>query len=100
MDYDLWLEFEHVQGVDDFANIGVTFTDGRRYRLNVWTFAFFETARSEGEFRAAPELQQTYMFPPDLFVTELTRPVIEAVVADLVASGGLPAHRQLTNDEL
>jgi len=99
MDFDLWLEFEHIDGViDDFANVGVTLADGRRYALNVWAFDFFAVARSEGELKASDGLRGDYMFPPDLFVAELTRPALEAVVGDMVRAGTLPARCLLTGD--
>ena len=46
MDFDLWLETEHLEeDTDDFCNAFVSLPTGEAYALNVWTFRFFEVAR-------------------------------------------------------
>lgn len=43
MEFDLWLETEHVEGaIDDVCNVLVTLASRGKYALNVSTFAFFE----------------------------------------------------------
>ena len=92
--FDLWLEFEHCipQGgedpEDDFCNMQVTLVDGRKYALNVWTFKYL--GRAVQECRSTGEhLGGSYLPAPDLFVERLKRKLLEDVVADLIAKGGL-----------
>lgn len=92
--FDLWLEFEHWlpheddDPEDDFFNMQVTLTGGKRYALNVWTFKFM--ARAVQDCRNTGEcLGGAYLMPPDLFVERLDRGLIERVVADLIAHGSL-----------
>lgn len=105
-DFTLWLEFETVdfasglnaktgqfEKVDwnnrnDFCNIHVTLADGRRYGINVWTFAFLATTVSDNQV-SGDNLGGLYQAPPDLFVQELTRECLEATIADLLKSGNL-----------
>lgn len=69
MDFDLWIETEHVDGlIDDFCNVLVTLQTGEGYALNVWTFAFFDVARRRGEETASRHVAGRYLLPPDLFV--------------------------------
>lgn len=69
MNFDLWIETEHLEGpVKDFCNVLVTLQTGEEYALNVWTFAFFETARAQREETASPDVAARYLLPPDLFV--------------------------------
>ena len=92
--FHLWLEFEHWlprEGDDpemDFFNMQITLTGGMKYALNVWTFKFLpravEECRETGE-----HLSGAYLPAPDLFVERLDRALIERVVADLIAQGGL-----------
>lgn len=57
MDFDLWIETEHVEEhIDDFCNVLVTLQTGETYALNVWTFAFFEVARPHGEETASHDV--------------------------------------------
>jgi hypothetical protein len=91
--FHLWLEFEHwlPQGADledDAFNMQVTLAGGRKYALNVWTFKFFPRAVREVQ-QTGEHLQGSYLPPPDLFVERLDRALIERVVADLIAHGGL-----------
>jgi hypothetical protein len=92
--FSLWLEFEHWQPTPDddptnnFFNMIIVLEDGRRYALNVWTFAYF--ARAQAEERASGEaLGGRYLLPPDLFVERLDRGLLEEVVADLLRNGDL-----------
>jgi hypothetical protein len=92
--FELWLEFEHWQPTpeddpaDDFFNMIIRLEDGRRYALNVWTFAYF--TRALAETRATGEaLSGRYLLPPDVFVERLDRGLLEEVVADLLRNGGL-----------
>lgn len=99
MTFDLWSEAEATSdSVNGFCNILVTLNDGRRFALNVWTFSFFNRARSDGEDHASAGLRNTYMLPPDLFVADLTRPTLEAVVEDLIDHGTLPDHCLVADD--
>jgi hypothetical protein len=93
MKYTLWLEFEAVDYDDsditnDFANIHVSFPDGRHYGINVWTYKYLKTTvainKEEGE-----NLNGLYEVPPDLFVKELTRDCIEKTISDLLKIGDL-----------
>lgn len=92
MEARLWIEAEHLaEEINDFCNIVVTFSSGQRFAMNVWTFSFFDTAINDGEMHASPEKKHLYIHPPDLFVKDLTRPTLEAVVVDLIERGRLPA---------
>jgi hypothetical protein len=94
----LWIETEHLADeIDDFCNIVVTLPAGQKYGLNVWSFGFFESAVAEGEINASPEAAELYMHPPDLFVKDLTRPTLEAVVADLLVQGRLPERCRIAD---
>src|SRR3954469_23174834 len=91
MDFDLWLETEHVEPlIDDFCNVRVTRMTGEAYALNVWTFAYFEVARRHAESSASGNIADRYILPPDLFVADLTRATLESVVNDLLDSGAMP----------
>ncbi len=93
MEARVWIEAEHLaEAVDDFCNVAIYLSTGERYALNVWTFAFFEIARADGEINASPDVKHLYMHPPDLFVQDLTRPTIEKVLVDLLERGRIPAH--------
>lgn len=92
--FELWLEFEEwisppdEDPADDFFNMQIKLLNGTCYALNVWTYDFFERARREAA--AAPEmLNGRYLEPPDLFVERMERSLLEQVVADLIANGGL-----------
>jgi hypothetical protein len=107
LDFTLWLEFEHVDyssrwsseidafitGVDwnrenEACNVIVDLPDGRRYGINVWTYAFLTTVVAM-DAESGHNLYGTYQKPPDLFVKELTRECIEATIADLLKDGNL-----------
>ncbi len=93
MEFELWLEFEEVDPTswdrqNDFANIHVTLVDGREYGINVWTFKYLETARSNS-VKNNENLNGLYIIPPDLFVQELTRECIKATISDLLKIGDL-----------
>ncbi len=86
----IWIEAEEVQDVDDFCNVIVTLGDGRLYGLNVWTFDFFDTARSH-DGAEITELAGVYMQPPDLFVSDLSRETIEKAIHHIL-SRQIPDH--------
>jgi len=93
MEARIWIEAEHLaENVDDFCNIVVYLSNGDRYGLNVWTFAFFTMAQAEGEMHASSAVKHLYMHPPHLFVQDLSRSTIEKVVVDILERGRLPAH--------
>ena len=92
--FELWLEFEHYEGLagdprDDFCSIQVRLPDGRRYALNVWTFRFLHRARLPWPYEDTGGTPSDYVVAPDLFVERLDRPLLEAVVADLLRTGQL-----------
>ena len=92
-EFDLWLEFEHTQPqpgddpTDDFANVQVRLSDGRRYALNVWTFGFMRRARFPWPYQEGVGEAAEYLLPPDLFVERLDRPMLERVVGRMLAAG-------------
>jgi hypothetical protein len=89
--FTLWLEFEHVEGLDpenDFCNIHVDLPDGRHYEMNVWTYKFLETTIDTAK-TSGGNLKGLYVTPPDLLVKELTRDCIERTIADLIKQGDL-----------
>jgi len=99
MDFDLWIETEHVdEHIDDFCNVLVTLQTGEAYALNVWTFAFFEVARRHGEETASPDVAGRYLLPPDLFVADLSRAAIESVIKDLLQHGTMPTECLVIED--
>jgi hypothetical protein len=92
--FDLWLEFEQWLPTeseapeDDYFNMQITLPNGTKYALNVWTFkAIGRIAKEHQETGAC--LQGSYLLPPDLFVERLDRELLERIVADLIAQGGL-----------
>ena len=92
--FKLWLEFEEVDLGDDwdpkneFCNIQVSLTDGRRYGITVWSYQFFQTSISNDK-TSGKSLNGMYQVPPGLLVEELTRDCIEKVIKDLVDKGDL-----------
>ena len=94
MKFTLWLEFEHLEKgkrwslEQGFTNIGIQFSDGRYYALNVWTYQFLEVA-VRMHTKSGVQAAGTYEIPPDLFVRELTRECIETAIGDLVRRGNL-----------
>ena len=99
MDFDLWIETEHVDGpIDDFCNVLVTLQTGEAYALNVWTFAFVEVARRHGEETASRDVADRYLLPPDLFVADLSRATIESVIQDLLQRGTMPTDCLVIED--
>lgn len=46
----------------------------------------------QGEHASTLELRSAYLLPPDLFVSELSRQLIEPVIRDLLNHGTLPEH--------
>jgi hypothetical protein len=105
--FELWLEWETGDPLDqpanrsheNFGNIVITLSDGRRYALNVWTFDFLPLARLPWPHAHQPDVQPaSYVLPPDLFVQSLDRATIEAAVADMLNVGELN-DRWLTDGE-
>ena len=93
-DFALWLEFEHWvwsdadDPEDDFFNMEISFPDGRKYALNVWTFKFLDRARQDD--RATGEnLSSCHLHPPDLFIERLDRKLVVEVVRDMMDRHGL-----------
>ena len=92
-EFDLWLELEHGEPIDqpanraneNFCNIIVTFKDGRRYALNVWTFDFLQYARYPWPYDIVDSMEPAqYLLPPDLFVEKLERKHIEQIISQLI----------------
>jgi hypothetical protein len=96
-DFELWLEWEIGEPDEpanrpqqNFANVGITLADGRRYSLNVWTFDFLPMARLPWPHEPQPGVQPAaYVLPPDLFVQSLDRQTMEAVVTEMLNAGDL-----------
>jgi len=96
-DFDLWLEFEvgdpinqpANRPVENFANVVIRLSDGKRYCLNVWTFDFVPLARYSWPYKNTDEVPAKYVIPPDLLVERLDRVTIQSVVSDMLAAGEL-----------
>jgi hypothetical protein len=96
-DFELWLEFEigdpgepGNRATENFTNMVITLSDGRRYCLTVWTFDFLPLARHPWPYeKNADEVPAKYVIPPDLFVERLDRTSIQAIVSDMLAAGEL-----------
>jgi hypothetical protein len=92
--FELWLEWEWWQPQpndnprSDFFNMQITLSIGQRYALNVWTFAFWETARQHAP-TLGEQLAGRYPLLPDLFVEKLDRKLMEDIVTDLLRTNGL-----------
>ncbi|XXX82470.1 hypothetical protein WMF30_27325 [Sorangium sp. So ce134] len=92
--FELWLEFEHwisppdEDPTDGFFNMLIGLPDGTKYAVNVWTYKALESARREAA-QQGESLFGRYLEAPDLFVERMDRPSLEAVVADMIASGRL-----------
>ena len=90
--FELWLEFEQwipQEGddpEDDFFIMHVKMPGDVTYALNVWTFKVLERVRLD-EQQQGSCLGGSYLFPPDLFVERLDRPLMERVVADIIKKG-------------
>jgi hypothetical protein len=91
--FELWLEFEHWRPrsgedpTDDFANVQVRLPDGRKYAMNVWTFAFLHRARFPWPHEDNGEPPAEHVVAPDLFVERLDRPTMERAVRRLLENG-------------
>ncbi len=102
--FDLWLEFEQWEAQegddpeDDFFNMLVTLSNGKKYALNAWTFnslrGMVKDCQETGEC-----MQGAYLLPPDLFVQRLDRDLIEKVVCDLIANDGLKGEWEVPEDD-
>ena len=103
-DFELWLEFEWQEPCeeddpeDDFFNMIITLLDGRKYALNVWTYRFLNRAVAESR-REGQNLNGAYLRAPDLFVARRDRPLLEAIVADLLQRGRLADEWLLPPEE-
>ena len=92
-EFELWLEFEHWQPgptddpTEDFFNMLVKLPDGRRYALNVWTFKFIQKARYPWPYVEDAGESEEYLLPPDLFVEQLNRKLMEQVVRQMLERG-------------
>ena len=95
--FELWLETElgdpdlpANSPTENFCNINITFPDGRRYALNIWTFDFLPLARYDWPYdiREGQEPAK-YVFPPDLFVERLDRATIETVIIELLTTDSM-----------
>ena len=89
--FELWLEFEQWQDNQwptDYFNMCITLADGRRYAANVWVASGVERMLDEG--RDLGGLHEMYAKGPDLVVRKAERPLLEAIVADMIARGTLP----------
>jgi hypothetical protein len=70
--FELWLEFEHWQSTrdddleNDFFNMHIHTSDGKRYALNVWTYRVLQHA-VEKDRQNGKNLNGKYQLPPDLF---------------------------------
>jgi len=106
-DFDLWLEFEVGDPIDqpanspvqNFANIAIRLSDGRRYCLNVWTFDFVPLARYPWPYKTTDEVPAKYLIPPDLLVERLDRVTIQSVVSEMLAAGELRPEWRCADDE-
>lgn len=93
--FTLWLEFEAVDPGNwdignECCNIHIDLENGKHYGLNIWTYAFLETAIAQDQ-QTGQNLHGIYQVPPDLFVKELTRECIEQTIRDLLKTGDLEA---------
>ena len=101
--FDLWLEFEHWVKAenddleDDFFNILITLPEGKKYALNVWTYKYLSRAVRECH-STGEHLGGSFLPAPDLFVERLDRKLLEAVVADLIAHGGLSSQWEVRDE--
>lgn len=90
--FELWLEFEHTppreghDPTDDFCNVEVRLLGGRRYALNVWTFAYLHRAMSARPRDADATAYADYLLPPDLLVARLDRPTLVRVIGRMLAA--------------
>jgi hypothetical protein len=107
-DFDLWLEFEVGDSIDqpannpveNFTNVVIRLSDGKRYCLNVWTFDFVPLARYSWPYKkTTDEMPAKYVIPPDLLVERLDRVTIQGVVSDMLAAGELRPEWLCTDDE-
>lgn len=102
-EFELWLEWEHVQSwdnddpEDDFFNMQVHLPSGSYYALNVWTYRMLERAHRENQ-KIDDNLGGDYILPPDLFVARRDRSLLEAVVRQILRNG-VPTHWKLEVDE-
>lgn len=95
--FTLWLEFEQAEGgypaahddpLCDFCNAQIVIGTST-YAVNIWTFAYVQRARLEGNGPNA-EKPATYLLAPDLLVERLDRVTIAHAIQDLMDNGNLP----------
>ncbi len=97
LNFELWMETELGEPsqpanrpTQNFCNISVTLTDGRRYAMNVWTFDFLPLARFPFPYEPIEgEKLATYLLPPDLFIDRLDRYTIEIVIIELLENDAM-----------
>src|SRR5688572_10004469 len=98
-DFELWPEHAQTQDlIDDICNVSVTFATGERYGLQRLDVRRLRRLEEDGQ-RRSQGAGHTYMEPPDLFVSNLSRATFEAVFRDLINRGMLPEHCRVAGDE-
>jgi hypothetical protein len=99
--FELWLEFEagiQDEGADpavysfdaenDFFTMIITLGSGERYKLNVWTYNYLQSARRQAE-QGGENLKGAYLLTPDLLVRRCDRGELEAIVREMIRTGQL-----------
>lgn len=81
----VWIEHElfcDEKPDDEYFNMAIVLTDGAKYALNVWTYDLAWTVWLENE-------EQGFTVGPDLLVSSITRPDLERIARELIATGAL-----------
>lgn len=96
--FELWCEFEELDPREydpgnDHSDVFVTFADGRKYLLKVWTFDYVQTV-ADGHapvdsLSSAGSEPVDHLVPPDLLVRVLDREIIEGAIKSGIESGEL-----------
>jgi hypothetical protein len=103
--FELWLEFEQWQRepdddpTDDFFNMQVRLEGGRKYAMNVWTFKFLQRAIYPWSYEETAGKPEEYVLPPDLFVEQLDRDLLERVVKLMLTKGEMKSEWLCPPDE-
>jgi len=90
--FTLWIEHEQYDEPvedDDFFNIEIRLSDGRRYAANVWKIDAVARIVADPD-EAWDTGGGRYTLGPDLLVAAVDRAFLEGVVADLIARDALP----------
>lgn len=101
--FDLWLEFEHWEAQenddpeDDYFNMHIIFSTGKRYALNVWTYKSLGRIVNGCE-ETGECMRGAYLLPPDLFVKRLDRDLIEKIICDLINNDRLKEEWRISED--